>query len=108
MQDQTRQLGLPHLKLAPGRFRDRVEVSLGGQYNVTGGSMKDALDKMDLFLSGYTACYTKEPRTDRDGSVFEDHCNTILASGGNGGPNDHVVLVQALLALRKELQDGNL
>ena len=115
MQDMTRQLGLPRLEIVPSNFKGRVEVSLSGEHRVMATDIKTALDKMDLWLFGYSACYTNEPRTDRDGTVFEDqcdmvenYCNEILASGGKGGPNDHVVLVQALLALRKEIRDGNL
>jgi len=108
MQDMTRQLGLPRLEMVPSNFKGRIEVSLAGEHRVMAESLNEAMNKMDTWLSGYSACYTKEDTQDRQCDMVENYCNEILASGGKGGPNDHVVLVKALLALREELQDGNL
>ena len=104
--EDARLAELPRPALNPSPFRDRWELSLDGSYKVTGDDAKDAMEKMSLFISGYSAALLKafEPVEDRDSTTFEDRCDEVLLSGGMGGPADHIIIVQALLALREELK----
>lgn len=99
LEDDCRLAGLPSPRLRPANFRDRWETSVK-EWRFTGKDPVEAMDKMTLFLAGYSARMMVEQEAydaAQEELTIQECCDRIIETNGLGGPSDHVLLAKAIL-----------